>query len=196
VKRILSAAALVLVTTLLQAASAPAQKVQVGSIVTDRLCLIATRGSYLVPSVFFPPDGPPLPHGDPPAQEQGCKRYAPLRLNRARRMTITVSAHLVTAAWFQGGGPTPVPVRSVGPAPASAWLLTLPLTSGRLVLSVWTVREIPAPWGGVEENRYDYKLSIRRTATAKPAPPPVVAEPVRPFDDAAPGGTAFGDSGR
>lgn len=52
-KRSLTAAALVSLTTLLPAASATAQKVRIGSIATDRLCLIAAKGSYLVPPVFF-----------------------------------------------------------------------------------------------------------------------------------------------
>jgi hypothetical protein len=143
--------------------------VQVGNITVLRPCLIGAgriflgrRDPNLPPTALD--SAPPYP--PPPPPTGSCKGYPALRLERARRMTITAqSTERITATWFASprGAPTAIPVRST--AAWDTWLLTLPLASGRLVLSrrYWPTYI----YGPLTQARSDYKLWIRRTM-----PPP------------------------
>jgi hypothetical protein len=184
-KRIVVCAVLATGSTVLPAGAASGQAVQVGSVSTDRLCLIARSSIYLEQPTPWQPGDPISAESQPPPPTGRCAT-PPIRLSRARRMTVTVEAERITAAWFQGGAPTPIGVRAAGP---KTWLLTLPLATGRLVLSVWSIPSwLPGPRFGVVQNRQDYKLSIRRTKrTPVSAEPPAKASPpeVSPTDDLA-----------
>jgi hypothetical protein len=152
--------------------SAQSPSVQAGSSPTiKRLCLIKAGVNFEMQPGYVAPLAAPL-------QILTCKQQQakPLRLHRATRLSIflKVPAENLTATWFEGESSMALtllhlpsafpPAQSLGdPPPASSpdrWQLTLPRTSGRLILSVFDVaRTIP---GGLERSRFDWKLSVRR----------------------------------
>jgi hypothetical protein len=159
-------------------AEASALTVRVGSLTVERPCLIAENRIVLAPrDPNLPPTALATPYPPPQPPTGSCKGHPALRLNRARRVTITAqNTERITATWFEGSGapPSSIPVRST--AAWDTWLLTLPLTSGRLVLSQWYWPTYL--YGPLTQRRGDYKLSIRRTVRQPPqeAGPPATEE--------------------
>jgi hypothetical protein len=176
--------------------------VRVGSTATDNLCLIATGLVVLRP--WEPGDPFPSPY-DPVPVRGTCKGTPPIRLHRARHMTVTLlgQAPSMGARWFEGSQSRPIAIRPVGVPPTATWFLRLPRPSGRLVLRVFFPPS--TLFGGVTQGRSDYKISIRRTAKPETAPAtpvptaPSVAEPVIPTDstpvEPVPPPPTFADSG-
>jgi hypothetical protein len=153
-------------------------------------CHLRTSTTLIAPGrPWQPGDRPPI-HGDPPPPSD-CRGITPIRLKRARHLTITLlgQAPKVGATWHAGGTSTPLNVRPVGTPPTAIWFLRLPVTSGKLVVNLWFPVEINS-LGAVLQGRSDYKVSIRRTATVKgPAPEeapqktgPPASEPTVTFD--------------
>jgi hypothetical protein len=147
--------------------------VRVGSTFVESPCPIAVGTTYL--SI----GEPPIVHGDPPViPPNPCRGLEPVRLRNARRVTITLLGQTpqMGASWYEGTRSMPLAVRPVGSPPTAIWLLSLPLSSGKLVLHLW----FPVTdWGRgtVTQDRADYKLAIRRQATRLTGRPPAPCPP-------------------
>jgi hypothetical protein len=126
--------------------------------------MIASSKTLIAPGRPWQPGDPlgPVESRIPPSD---CRGLPPMVLRRAQLLTITLlgQSPQVGAAWFANGRSTPLSVRPVGGAPSAIWLLTLPMTSGKLVVHMWFPVGV-TPLGAVSQERADYKVAIRRKA--------------------------------
>jgi hypothetical protein len=154
--------------------------VRVGSAFVESPCLIAVGHKVLSPGRPRGPGDPPPPVVDYVLPDpNGCRGLRPVVLRRARHLTITLLGQTpqVGASWFAGGRATPLTVRPVGSPPSAIWFLSLPPTSGKLIINLWFPVQT-TPLGEVSQDRSDYKIAIRRKAARRPAAP--VTPPARP----------------
>jgi hypothetical protein len=111
----------------------------------------------------------------------------PLRVGRARyaRITLQAPADQLLAGWYENGA-----LRQLAPVRTGshAWNVTLPPTSGRLILSLVFDLKDDLPACCARRMRLDWKLSIRRAAAGPTRPTPRPPAPPPPV--------TFNDSGR
>jgi hypothetical protein len=139
----------------------------------------------LPPGTIVDPAPPP-----PPCRAQPGVR--PLVVGRARvaRVILQAPADRLIPAWYRNGR-----LESLTATRTSRlrWRVTVPATSGRLLLGLEFDLDDGQPVCCTREMRLDWKLSIRRRP-ARPAPAPSpVAAPVVPTDPTPP--TEYDDRG-
>jgi hypothetical protein len=152
-------------------------EVRLGSRTATELCALGVAETRFVP----PPPGAvvavQMPPPPPPCSRQPGVR--PLEVGRARtaRITLQAPANQVLAAWYRRGALQPLAAVRTG---SHAWNVTLPPTSGRLILSlVFDLRD-GLPVCCARRMRLDWKLSVRRTLAGPPSPPPAPSPRRRP----------------
>jgi hypothetical protein len=153
--------------------------VELGSAKASTLCDIGMEETRYVP----PPVGvayaallAPPPR---PCREQPGVR--PLVVARARiaRVTLQAPADRLIPAWYRNGRLEPLTATRTG---RLTWRVTVPATSGRLLLGLEFDLDDGQAVCCTREMRLDWKLSIRRRpARPAPAPPPTLP-PVVPID--------------
>lgn len=163
--------------------------VQLGSANASELCAIGiqeTRYVPLPPGTIVDPAPPP-----PPCSAQPGVR--PLVVGRARvaRVTLQAPADRLIPAWYRNGGLESLTATRTG---SLRWRVTVPATSGRLLLGLEFDLDDGQPVCCTREMRLDWKLSIRRRQAAlRPAPAPPTLPPVTPTDPVPP--TEYDDQG-
>ena len=173
-----------LVATLLAATPAAAQApapadgpapiaVRVGAASTDDLCRIGTHDLGVA-------NGMPWQRGTPWTRG-ACRRVAPMRLNRATRMTVTLRepAAAIGARWDAARATATLQAAPVGAAPSTTWVLTLPTVSGRLIVNVWYPR-VSDGAGDWRQRRRDFRLRIVRPPPRTDAVSPQDSDPPKP----------------
>lgn len=159
--------------------------VQLGSAKATKLCDIGIRETRYVPlPVGTTVDPAPPP---PPCSRQPGVRPLVVSRARAARVTLQAPADRLIPAWYPhgrlDGRLEPLTATRRG---RLTWSLTLPPTSGRLLLGLEFDLDDGQPVCCTREMRLDWKLSIRRLPAAPPPAPPPVTEPVAPTDPTAP----------
>jgi hypothetical protein len=143
----------------------PTVEVHVGSTSATPCHFAAARNVIVSPWPPQPsnPQTPPIDVAPP----EPCRGRKPVRLHRARHLTVTLRAPVLAmgASWYERGTPTPLTVRPVGEPPSATWFLRLPPSSGKLILNLW-YPVVTDDRGGVYQNRDDYRLAIRRPVGA------------------------------
>jgi hypothetical protein len=132
--------------------------VTVGGKTADRLCSLGASDTLTAIAVAMPA---------PPTAPRSCsaQNVRPMTIGRARsaRIDLQAPADRLLAGWHRNGATTPLQPARTGPR---RWRLTLPATSGRLLL--FAVFEIDTAAIGYEL-RTDWKLAVRRSLR-RPAP--------------------------
>jgi hypothetical protein len=162
--------------------------VELGSAKANLLCAVGIQETRYVP---LPANTIVDPAPPPPA----CSRQPgvrPLIVGRARsaRVNLQAPADRLIPAWYRNGRLEALTATRAG---RLTWRITVPATSGRLLLGLEFDLDDGQPVCCTREMRLDWKLSIRRRP-ARPAPAPSpVAAPVVPTDPTPP--TEYDDRG-
>jgi hypothetical protein len=162
--------------------------VELGSAKATELCNIGIEETRYVP----PPEGvayaPVLAPPPPPCSRQPGVRPLLVARARAARVILEAPADRLIPAWYRDGRLEPLTATRTG---RLTWRITVPATSGRLLLGLEFDLDDGLPVCCTREMRLDWKLSIRRRRAA-PAPVTAPTPPVEPIDDT---GREFADSG-
>jgi hypothetical protein len=157
-------------------------QVMLGSRTATNLCDLGIAETRFVPL----PPGVAIQLPAPPPPCSGQEGVRPLRVGRARyaRITLQAPADQLLAGWYENGALRPLaPVRTG----SHAWNVTLPPTSGRLLLGLVFDLKDDLPVCCARRMRLDWKLSIRRAAARPPSPqssgPDQAPPPPVTFDD-------------
>src|SRR5688572_4930294 len=112
-----------------------------------------------------------------------CRSSKPIRVKRARRMTVTLRqpAAAIGATFHSGDATAQLTSQPAGQAPATTWVVSVPAVSGSLVLVVWYQRVV-RPDGAVAQDRRDFQVRIRRPPGTRisPSPAPVPGPAPKP----------------